>query len=71
MIVSIESTETGFTLTLRKPGGELATLSIPKDALYDRPRLQRLAMQLGVRLRLKKFDAESWRQYLAERFGSI
>jgi hypothetical protein len=69
MIVSIEPNATGYTLTLQRKGGDIVTLTIPKEALLDRDRLQRLAMAQGVRLRLKKYSGATWKGFLRFRFG--
>ena len=68
MIINIEPTDNGFTLTLQKKGGKTVLLAVPNTVLYDRPRLQRLAMAHGVRLRLNKYTTDMWREYLRDRF---
>ena len=69
MIIDVEASEGGYILTLRRKGGDTVLLTVPRDALFDRERLQRLAMQHGVRLRLKKYDRETWKGLLRFRFG--
>jgi hypothetical protein len=69
MIIDVEASEAGFILTLRRKGGDTVLLTVPRDTLFDRERLQRLAMQHGVRLRLNKYDRETWRGVLRVRYG--